>query len=152
MILPDFKAFPAMGRIIGVDWGARRCGLAVSSADREFVFVRPAIVMARGDNDVARRVADFATDENAVGIVVGLPLHGDGTESETTQMVRDFAQKLCVYVDLPICFIPENLTSHAAQMEMGRGRVRDLKSQLDSNAARIILENAIALMRRQQKI
>ncbi|MDE6477644.1 MAG: Holliday junction resolvase RuvX, partial [Alphaproteobacteria bacterium] len=99
MILPDFKAFPALGRIIGVDWGRRRCGVAVSSADREFVFARNPIVMPRGDNDLARRVADFATDEDAVGIIVGLPLHGDGTESETTAMVREFSQNLCAYTD-----------------------------------------------------
>ncbi len=37
MILPDFKAFPRVGRILGIDWGLRRIGVAVSDPSREFV-------------------------------------------------------------------------------------------------------------------
>ena len=110
MILPDFKAFPRTGRIIGLDWGARRTGVAVSDASREFIFTRPAIVTP-GEN------------------------------------MRN-ATELCTYVDLPICFIDENLTSFAAQESMGRVRVSDIKCRLDSEAARVILENAIAIINR----
>jgi RNase H-fold protein (predicted Holliday junction resolvase) len=49
---------------------------------------------------------------------------------------------------LPIAFIDENLTSRAAQDEMGRVRVADIKRDLDSAAARVILENAIAMINR----
>ena len=148
MILPDFKAFPRVGRILGIDWGLRRIGVAVSSPDREFVFVRDAIVMPRGANAHAVRVADLAREENVVGIVVGLPVRGDGTESDTTKMVREFVDDLSRQVDLPICMIEENLTSAAAQENMGRVRVRDLKKNLDSESARVILENAIAIINR----
>jgi len=148
MILPDFKAFPRTGRILGIDWGARRIGVAVSSPDREFVFVRDAIVMPRGANGHATKVADLARTENVVGIVVGLPLYNDGTESDTTKMVRDFVDDLSRQVDLPICMIEENLTSSVAQENMGRVRVRDLKEKLDSESARVILENAIAIINR----
>ena len=48
MILPNFNDFPRTGRILGVDWGARRTGVAVSDASREFVFTRPAILSGRG--------------------------------------------------------------------------------------------------------
>lgn len=58
------------------------------------------------------------------------------------------ATELCTYVDLPICFIDENLTSFAAQESMGRVRVSDIKRRLDSEAARVILENAIAIINR----
>lgn len=147
MILPDFKAFPRTGRIIGVDWGLRRVGVAVSSPDREFVFVRPVVNVGHGD-DVARRVADICRDEGCVGIVVGLPIRSDGTESDTSKMVRDFVDALAGQTDLPICFIEENLTSAAAQENMGRVRVRELKEKLDSESARVILENAIAIINR----
>ena len=43
MILPDFKAFPRTGRILGVDWGLSRIGLAVSDGTGDFVFTRPVI-------------------------------------------------------------------------------------------------------------
>ena len=148
MILPDFKAFPRVGRILGIDWGARRIGVAVSSPDREFVFVRDAIVMPRGANGHATKVVDLARTENVVGIVVGLPLYNDGTESDTTKMVRQFVADLSDNTDLPICMIEENLTSSIAQENMGRVRVRDLKEKLDSESARVILENAIAIINR----
>lgn len=148
MILPDFKAFPRAGRILGIDWGLRRIGVAVSSPMRDFVFVRDAIVMPRGADNHACRVADLAGQEQVSGIVVGLPVRGDGTESDTTKMVRDFVACLATKTDLPICMIEENLTSSAAQESMGRVRLRDLKEKLDSESARVILENAISMINR----
>lgn len=150
MILPDCNGFPPTGRLIGIDWGARRTGVAVSDASREFVFTRPPIVMPRGGGNIAEQIARVARDENAVGIVIGLPLHADGTESETTAAVRRTATDLCTYSDLPIIFIEENLTSFSAQDEMGKMHVDQLKQRLDSESARIILENAIALLARNK--
>ena len=147
MILPDFKAFPRAGRIIGIDWGARRVGVAVSDETRGFVFTRPTINIGRGD-DVATIVARVVADERACGIVVGLPLYPDGTESDTTKMVREFISALSQKTDLPIVTVEENLTSVMAQESMGRVRVRDIKERLDSESARVILENAIALINR----
>ena len=147
MILPDFKAFPRSGRIIGIDWGLRRIGVAVSDVSREFVFVRPVINIGRGDNAVAT-VAQLIAEENVVGIVVGLPLYPDGTESDTTRQVRGFVLALSQKIDLPIIMVEENLTSVTAQESMGRVRVSDIKERLDSESARVILENAIALINR----
>ena len=148
MILPDFKAFPRTGRILGIDWGLRRIGVAVSDATRDFVFVRDAIVLPRGADNHAARVAELAAQENVAGIVVGLPLYPDGAESDTTKQVYDFIKDLATKTDLPICTIEENLTSAVAQESMGRVRVRDLKERLDSESARVILENAIAVINR----
>ncbi len=151
MILPDFKAFPRTGRIVGIDWGAARTGVAVSDASREFVFTRDVIDARRaGADELARQIADFTLDEGAVGIVIGLPLHADGTESETTSRVREFAARLETLTDLPICFIDESYSSVTAQSEMGRVRRADIKQKLDSASARVILENAISLIRRAQ--
>ena len=148
MILPDFKAFPRKGRVLGIDWGLRRIGVAVSDPARDFVFARDAIVLPRGADNHADFVADMAVQENAVGIVVGLPLYPDGGESDTTKMVREFVADLATKTNLPICMIEENLTSVSAQESMGRVRVRDLKVRLDSESARVILENAIAMINR----
>ena len=148
MILPDFKAFPRDGRIIGLDWGARRTGVAVCDPSREFIFTRPPIVTPRGDASWARRVAELVVTENAVGIVIGRPVHADGQVSETFDAILRNAGELGTYVDLPICFIDENLTSLTAQEQMGRVRVGDIKQRLDSESARVILENAIAVIRR----
>lgn len=148
MILPNFNDFPRSGRIMGIDWGARRTGVSVSDATRDFVFTRPAILSGRGGVSVARQVADLAHDECVVGIVFGLPVHADGTPSDTTDAVRACVAELCTYTDLPVAFIDETLTSRAAQDDMGRVRVADIKRGLDSESARVILENAIAIIRR----
>ncbi len=151
MILPNFNDFPRSGPVMGIDWGARRTGVAVSDGTRDFVFARPVVVAERGASSVARQIAELARTENVAGIVIGLPLRMDGTESDTTDMVRRFATELCTYTDLPIVFIDETLTSASAQESMGRVRVSDIKRGLDSESARVILENAIAVINRLNK-
>ena len=148
MILDDFKAFPANGVLVGLDWGARRTGVAVSDPSRQFVFARPPIVV-RDAHGLLRAVIDFIEQERPVGVVVGLPLRMDGTESETTAMVRGFANELSCEIDTPIVFIDETLSSVSAQDEMGRVSRSNIKEKLDSNSARVILENAIAMFRRR---
>ncbi len=147
MILSDYKDFPRNGRIIGLDWGLRRCGVAISDENRGFVFVRPQITV-KTQNELIQKVVGIISTDKVSGIVLGLPLHADGTDSDTTKMVREFANCLSEKTDLPIIFIEENLTSAAAQEEIGRKSIPKIKQELDSVSAKIILENAIALLKR----
>ena len=147
MILSDYKDFPHSGRIIGIDWGLRRCGIAVSDANRGFVFPRPQFYIKNQD-ELVGKISEFVNDEKISGIVIGLPLYSDGSDSDTTAMVRDFAEKLSKQTQLPIIFIEENLTSSAAQEEIGRKSISKIKQELDSVSAKIILENAIAVLKR----
>ncbi len=147
MILSDYKDFPRVGRIIGLDWGLRRCGVAVSDEKRDFVFVRPQISVKTQD-ELIQYVLNMVSVDKIVGIVVGLPLYADGSDSDTTKMVREFAKILESKTDLPIIFIEENLTSTAAQEEIGRKSITKIKQELDSVSAKIILENAVALLKR----
>ena len=144
MIIANFKDFPRAGRIIGFDWGAKRTGVAVSDDFREFVFVRPPIV----GGDRPTQMAAWSNTERVVGIVWGFPLRTDGSESDTTKIVLTVAENLSRHTDLPICFIDETLTSSAASEESNLKTVKDIKEKLDSESARIILENAIAVMKR----
>ena len=148
MILSNFKVFPRVGRLVGIDWGARRTGIAVSDDGREFVFARAPIV-SNGGAELVRAVVELVRTEKIAGIVIGLPLRMNGTESETTARVRAFADALSHETDTPIIFIDETLSSSEAQGQMGRVRRADIKEKLDSNAARVILENAIALVERR---
>ena len=147
MILSDYKDFPHSGRIIGIDWGLRRCGIAVSDENRGFVFPRPQFYIKNQD-ELVGKISEFVNDEKISGIVIGLPLYSDGSDSDTTAMVRDFAEKLSKQTQLPIIFIEENLTSSAAQEEIGRKSISKIKQELDSVSAKIILENAIAVLKR----
>ena len=147
MILSDYKDFPRVGRIIGLDWGARRCGVAVSDEKCDFVFVRPQINIKNQD-ELIRIIVRLIEDENCAGMVIGLPLRADGSDSETTVQVRAFADILSKQIDLPIIFIEENLTSAMAEEEMGQKSWVKKKSELDSMSAKVILENAIAVIKR----
>lgn len=147
MILSDYKDFPRNGRIIGLDWGLRRCGVAISDENLDFVFVRPQITV-KTQNELIQKVVGIISTDKVSGIVLGLPLHADGTDSDTTKMVREFANCLSEKTDLPIIFIEENLTSTAAQEEIGCKSISKIKQELDSVSAKIILENAIALLKR----
>ena len=142
MILPNFKDFVATvkpsGRLMGIDWGAKRTGLAISDESRDFVFPRGAI----SGNDPIPEIMSTIASERIVGIVIGLPLWISGAESETTAAVRAFAARLVDDTDTPIVFMDESLTSVEAS-GLTRNRLK-----LDSAAAAVILENAIAMMKR----
>ena len=147
MILSDYKDFPRVGRIIGIDWGLRRCGVAISDENRGFVFVRPQLYVTNQD-ELIQKILDILLTDKISGIVLGLPLHADGTDSDTTKQVREFANMLSEQTDLPIIFIEENLTSATAQAEIGRKSISKIKQELDSVSAKIILENAISVLKR----
>ncbi len=147
MILSDYKDFPRMGRVLGLDWGARRCGVAVSDEKHDFVFVRPQINIKNQD-ELINMVVQLVMNEKIIGIVIGLPLHADGSDSETTVQVKAFANNLSEHTNLPIIFIEENLTSTMAEQEMGQKSWVKKKSEIDSMSAKIILENAIAILKR----
>ncbi|MBP5485491.1 MAG: Holliday junction resolvase RuvX [Alphaproteobacteria bacterium] len=148
MILSDFKALEQKGRLLGIDWGARRTGIAVSDASWSLVFPRSPI-LPRDGLDLLKKVEKLIKDDGFAGVIIGLPLRTDGTDSDTTLAVRAFAEDLSKLVDTPIAFIDEALTSVIAMDYLGR-RVRrhDIKTRLDSFAAKVILENAIALIKR----
>lgn len=148
MILPNFKDFPKSGRVIGIDWGARRTGIAITDESREFVFVRP-VVVALNSDDLVEKITQIINSENVSGVVVGLPLRMDGTESDTTQNVRAFVNMLEKNLGVPICMLDETLSSASAQEDMGRVRRVDIKQKLDSESARVILENALSIIKRQ---
>jgi len=147
MILSDYKDFPRMGRIISLDWGLRRCGVAVSDENRDFSFARPQLYI-KSQDELIQKVLEIINEDKISGIIIGLPLYSDGSESDTTKMVRGFADNLSKNTNLPIVFVEENLTSAAAQEEIGRKSISKIKQELDSVSAKIILENAIAILKR----
>jgi putative Holliday junction resolvase len=143
MALTDFKDFPKQGRLLGIDWGSKRTGLAISDESREFVFARN---HEPGGANQADRIAGIIREEKIAGAVVGLPLRSDGSDSDTTRKVREFAASLSLAAAIPVAFMEENLTSvEAGQIADGKKQ----KANLDSISAAIILENAIAMIKRQ---
>jgi putative Holliday junction resolvase len=135
-------------RIVGLDVGERRIGVAVSDATR--TLARPiGVLQAAGlERDApsvaAAEVARLAGEEDGVGsIVVGLPAHLDGSASPMTPRVRKFAAELGRLTDLPVLLQDERLTSREAESRLALREKdwRARKARLDAAAAAIILQD-----------
>ena len=130
------------GRLLGIDFGLRRVGLAVCDPDR--VIASP---LGTEAND-ARTDAVFAAlvaRSKLAGIVVGLPLHASGEESPMSREARAFAKRLADLTKLPVVMWDERCTSHAAEGALlGAGLTRKKrKEKVDRVAAQMILQGYI---------
>jgi putative holliday junction resolvase len=135
-------------RIVGLDIGDRRIGVAISDATR--TLARPVGVLNRAgsDTDALRLVADeiarLAAEEDGVGsVVIGLPRRLDGTPNEMTPRVQAFAAQLRAASGLPVMLQDERLSSREAESRLA---VRDKdwrsrKKKLDAAAAAVILQD-----------
>jgi len=134
-------------RVVGVDIGTRRIGLAISDATR--TLARPLEAIAVSDPRdavvrVAARLAELAAEDDGVSaVVVGVPRRLDGTESEMTKTARAFVDALRTCTSIPIDTADERLTSVEAESHLAL-RERDWKKrkkQLDAAAAAIVLQD-----------
>ena len=136
-----------MMRVLGIDAGERRLGLAIS--DRSRTLARPLTTLAvSGLEDavdrVAREIEPLAAEEDGLAsIVVGLPRRLDGSPNEHTARVRSFIESLAARIRLPIAQVDERLTSREAESRLARGERdwRRRKAKLDAAAAAIILQD-----------
>jgi putative Holliday junction resolvase len=133
-------------RVLGIDVGARRVGLAIS--DRSQTLARPLTTLAvKGYHDaVARVLAEIerlsGEEDGLTTIVVGLPLKLDGSPSEQTARVSAFVVALTARTRLPIVRIDERLTSVEAESRLAvhERDWRQRKTRLDAAAAAVILQ------------
>ena len=142
---PDFLAMlgQASGRLLALDVGTKTIGLA--TCDSSWSFATPLETLTRGKftADLARLGA-IATANDAVGLIVGLPLSMDGSDSPRTQSVRAFARNL-LPLDLPVLLWDERWSTVAAEramidQDMSRARRAE---KIDAHAAAHILQGAI---------
>jgi putative Holliday junction resolvase len=135
-------------RIVGIDLGKRRIGVAISDATR--TLARPVGVLARpyADDDALRLVADeirrlTAEEDGVTGIVIGLPKRLDGTPNEMTRDVQAFAQQLSTASGLPVALQDERLSSREAESRLALREKdwRARKRKLDAAAAAVILQD-----------
>ena len=137
------EALPNGGKLAGLDVGTKTIGLAI--CDSGWHFAGPVETLRRGkftqDLSVLR---DFIGRENIVGLVVGLPLNMDGSDSPRTQSVRAFARNLAP-LDLPILLWDERWSTQAVERAMISADVSRAKraEKVDALAAAHILQGAI---------
>jgi len=127
-------------RIIGLDHGGRRIGVAIGDDETGMAFARPAIRRRNLERDLAL-VGELCTGEDASLVVIGLPLNMDGSEGEQAAEVRGFGERLS-RIGLEVAYEDERLTSWEAAERMASGGHRASRAggELDSAAARLILQ------------
>jgi putative holliday junction resolvase len=136
-------------RILAIDLGERRVGLAVS--DPEGRLALPLATLARrGDRQLVAEVAALARRERVDELVVGEPRRLDGTIGPAAERARQLAARLQAATGLPCTLVDEALTSHAAVERLREAGIdpRRHPERIDQVAAQILLEEALACRRR----
>lgn len=137
--MPDTAPAPR-GTCLAFDFGEKRIGVAQGSA--QTATAHPLSTVSGGGNEqkfaaIAALIREWQPDY----LVVGLPVHSDGTEHELTRLARKFGHRLHERFALPVCFADERHTSLLAESLLAEAHVfgRKQKSVLDSVAAQAIL-------------
>jgi putative Holliday junction resolvase len=136
-------ALPPGGKLAGLDVGTKTIGLALCDAGWSFAGPAETIARTKFSVDLAL-LRNFITKNAVVGLVVGLPLNLDGSDSPRTQSVRAFARNL-LPLDLPILLWDERWSTQAVERAMIAADVSRKKRALavDKLAAAHILQGAI---------
>ena len=136
-------ALPDLGKLAGLDVGTKTIGLAVCDPGWSFAGPAETIRRTKFTTDLATLQA-FVQRQSIVGLVVGLPLNLDGSDSPQTQSVRAFARNLLV-LNLPILLWDERWSTQAVERAMVAADVSRAKRALavDKLAAAHILQGAI---------
>lgn len=137
-----------VGRCLGIDFGERRIGLAISD-ERNRIAVPLTVLERRNDDDAVTEIRDLAARENVARLVLGDPLGVDGTAGDAARRARSFARKLARATALPVEMVPETLTSVDAERRLQAsprargGRRRSGRAAVDAVAAQILLQEAL---------
>lgn len=128
------------GRILAIDYGTVRLGLALSDARQQFAspYANFTRVNPQQDLQYLRRVI---SEEQVVQVVVGLPVHLDGRESEKSLEARRFAAWLHEQTGIPVALVDERFTSVEAESHLSAARLsrKRRKARRDMLAAQILL-------------
>lgn len=133
------------GRILGVDFGDTRTGLAVSDISR-FLASGIGYISPGGIEKTANKVAELAIEQKVGGIVVGLPKNMDGSEGFRAERCREFATLLHARLpEIPIVMMDERLTTVSASRYLNETNTRGAKRKgvIDTLSAQIILQNTL---------
>ena len=133
------------GRILGVDFGDTRTGLAVSDTSR-FLASGIGYVSPGGIVKTADKVAEVAREQKVSAIVVGLPKNMDGSEGFRSDRCREFADLLRERLEnIPVAMMDERMTTMSASRYLNETNTRGQKRKgvIDTLSAQIILQNAL---------
>ncbi|MDH4043474.1 MAG: Holliday junction resolvase RuvX [Gemmatimonadota bacterium] len=129
-------AFPPEGRLLAVDWGEKRIGLAVTDPTRTIAQPLATLTRRAGRRFPMQSLRAYLEEYRPVGIVVGLPLTPEGAEGPAAQAARAVAELIAEKTGLPVILMDERMTTaRAAEADAVGGRV-----DRDQRAASILLQ------------
>lgn len=136
-------SIPTSGRILAVDWGQVRLGLAISDESQTIATPLETLLRRAGKRFPMARFLELAGQHRPVGLVVGLPLSPEGTDNESALAARELADALTRRTNLPLELWDERMSTAralAAVREQG-GSTRGRKADVDALAAAILLQH-----------
>lgn len=142
-------ALPATGRVLAVDWGEVRFGLALSDETQTIASPLTTLTRRAGKRFPMPAFLQLVTEHRPVGIVVGLPLTPAGEEGPSAVAARELSVLLGARTYLPVALVDERMTTaraHAAIAEQD-GSTRGRKGDVDALAATVLLQHFLETRR-----
>ena len=137
------SAVPVEGRLLAVDWGEKRIGLAITDPTRTIAQPLATLTRRTGRRFPMRQLRPYLEEYQPVGIVVGLPLTPEGTEGPAAAAARATAELIARVTGLPVVLHDERLTTaRAAEADGVGGRV-----DRDQRAASVLLQTYLEVHR-----
>ena len=145
-------ALPPAGRLIAVDWGDVRIGLALSDESQILASPLDTLVRRAGKRFPMPRFLELVAQHHPVGVVVGLPLSGEGAEEASAAAAREMAEMIARRTGLPVELWDERMSTAralAAIREQG-GSTRGRREEIDALAAAILLQHFMEARRAER--
>ena len=143
--IEDFKkSIGNKSRLLGIDPGKKRIGLAISDEDK-LVSTPLKTILKKKNFDFIKEIKEIIEENNIKGIVVGNPLNMDGSKGSSSQSSNDFARNLSNNISVPVTMWDERLSSEGAFKLSANTGVNTSKKieKLDQNAASFILQGVL---------
>ena len=143
--IEDFKKkLPKKSRLMGIDPGGKRVGIAIS--DENKIIATPYTTLIKNKySDFVKELIDIVNENKIIGIVIGNPINMDGSASQSSQSARDLAINLSKDITENITLWDERLSSQGAfnlSNDLGINTSKKV-SKLDQNSAQFILQGAL---------
>ena len=129
------------GRILGVDYGDRRVGIALSDPTG-FLASGHSVIVVQGPAHAVNEVTKVVRDSKCIRVVVGLPLNMDGSKGPSAQKALAFVEALKEKVAVPVVTWDERLSTKAAHdiLQTAGHKAKDRKGIVDKVAAEVLLQ------------
>ena len=143
--IEDFKKkLPKKSRLMGIDPGGKRVGIAIS--DENKIIATPYTTLIKNKySDFVKELIEIVNENKIIGIVIGNPINLDGSSSQSSQSARDLAINLSKDITENITLWDERLSSQGAfnlSNDLGINTSKKV-SKLDQNSAQFILQGAL---------